>query len=119
MSEEDAESSAPGAPGSAPGALGPDVVDDQGAAADLKPAAVEPIDWDARIRDAVAETLRKRDARRTERQELAERRTAGLAARHARKLGRQTRTQPQRGRRGVVVDQGDRDQEPPTPELPT
>jgi hypothetical protein len=51
-------------------------------------AMSEPIDWDARIRAAVAETLRKRARRRAERQELDTRRQAGLIRRHAAKLAR-------------------------------
>jgi hypothetical protein len=64
----------------------PDVVDERGVATDIK-----PIDWEARIQAAVAETLQKRQARRAERQELDVRRQAGLTARHARKLARNRR----------------------------
>lgn len=49
---------------------------------------IEPIDWDARLRAAVEETLRKREARRNERETFARRRNHGLKARHAAKLAR-------------------------------
>lgn len=45
-------------------------------------------EWQERLRDAVAETLRKRARRRADRQAFAERRNHGLAARHAAKLRR-------------------------------
>lgn len=82
------EGGAPGAPGSAPGALVPDVVDDQGAAADVKPTVIEPIDWDARLRAAVDASTAKRQAREQERAEFKARRDAGLRERHAEKLAR-------------------------------
>lgn len=54
-----------------------------------KPRAdMEPIDWEARLRASVEETLRKREAKRAERQMFAVRRMHGLAARHAAKLAR-------------------------------
>lgn len=46
------------------------------------------IDWQARLRAAVEETLRKAAARRVERAELKARRKVGLERRHARKLAR-------------------------------
>jgi hypothetical protein len=51
-------------------------------------AMSEPIDWDARLRAAVAETVAKRQGRRDERSAMAERRDHGLAQRHAAKLAR-------------------------------
>lgn len=48
----------------------------------------EPIDWEARLRAAVEETLRKRAKRRAERLEFQTRRNYGLQARHAAKLAR-------------------------------
>jgi hypothetical protein len=45
-------------------------------------------EWDKRLERAVAETLRRRRARKAERQELAERRNHGLRARHTAKLAR-------------------------------
>lgn len=61
---------------------------DEGAAADLKPTGFEPIDWDARLRAAVEQTLEKQEARRITRAEFRARRDAGLQARHAEKLAR-------------------------------
>jgi hypothetical protein len=46
------------------------------------------IDWDARLKDAVAKTLQEKERRKAERQELALRRMHGLAARHKAKLDR-------------------------------
>jgi hypothetical protein len=94
--------------GNAPGVLRPtashpvpDVVDDQGAATDLKRGAsdlstAEPIDWDARLRAAVAETVAKRQARQAERRKLDARRQVGLQQRHAAKLAR-NQTRPTEG----------------------
>lgn len=48
----------------------------------------EPIDWEARLRAAVEETLRKRAQRRAERLEFQTRRAYGLQQRHAAKLQR-------------------------------
>jgi hypothetical protein len=45
-------------------------------------------EWEERLREAVAETLRKRARRKAERQELAQRRQHGLASRHNAKLAR-------------------------------
>lgn len=77
----------------------PDVVDEQGAAADLKPrAAAEPIDWDLRLRSAVEQTIAKRQARRVERAALKVRRDAGLRARHGTNLARgEARPAPESG----------------------
>lgn len=49
---------------------------------------IEPIDWDRRLREATAETLRKKAERREERESKTARRDAGLKQRHARKLAR-------------------------------
>lgn len=46
------------------------------------------IDWDARLRAAVAETLRKREAKAAERREFKARRDAGLVQRYALKAAR-------------------------------
>lgn len=45
-------------------------------------------DWEKRLERAVAEAMRRRRARKAERQEFAERRSHGLAARHEAKLAR-------------------------------
>lgn len=45
-------------------------------------------EWQERLERSAAETLRRRRARRAERQEFAERRNHGLAARHEAKLAR-------------------------------
>ena len=55
---------------------------------------IAPIDWEARLRNAVAETLRVRAERRRERAELAERRAHGLTQRHRRKLARRATPAP-------------------------
>lgn len=47
------------------------------------------IDWQARLRAAVEETLRKQAAKRDERRAMKTRRDAGLERRHAAKLARQ------------------------------
>jgi hypothetical protein len=49
---------------------------------------IEPIDWEARLRAAVAETLCKRAAQRDEREQKTRRRDAGLTQRQAAKLAR-------------------------------
>lgn len=51
-------------------------------------AAVAAIDWDARLRDAVAATLAARDRRRNQRVVLARNRDWGLQQRHRTKLDR-------------------------------
>jgi hypothetical protein len=48
----------------------------------------EPVDWEARLRDQLAEHQRRQAAKRAERAAFAERRRAGLEARHAAKLAR-------------------------------
>ncbi|BEL09195.1 hypothetical protein Q0Z83_073860 [Actinoplanes sichuanensis] len=48
----------------------------------------EPVDWDARLRSAVEQTLAKRQAREQERREFKARRGAGLEQRYAEKLAR-------------------------------
>lgn len=45
-------------------------------------------EWQERLRAAVEKTLRTRQARRAEREQLTERRNHGLAARHNAKLAR-------------------------------
>ncbi|MET8150240.1 hypothetical protein ACIBSW_13115 [Actinoplanes sp. NPDC049668] len=55
----------------------------------------EPIDWEARLRAAVEETLRKRAQRRDERAEFKRRRDYGLQQRHAAKLARQQNREDQ------------------------
>jgi hypothetical protein len=45
-------------------------------------------EWQERLQDAVAETLRRRDARRAEREQRAEERRIGVDRRNARKLAR-------------------------------
>lgn len=57
---------------------------------------IEPIDWEGRLRSAVEETVRKREAKREERRQFAEARQIGLQRRHAAK---ESRTNP-RGSRG-------------------
>lgn len=52
------------------------------------------IDWDARLRDAVAATLAARAARKAERQEFKRRRNFGLVQRYAAKTARLEATMP-------------------------
>jgi hypothetical protein len=49
---------------------------------------IPEIDWEARLRAAVEETLRKRARRNAERAEFKRRRNHGLKARHQQKLNR-------------------------------
>ncbi|GIF16206.1 hypothetical protein [Actinoplanes teichomyceticus] len=70
---------------------------------DARPrGGVEEHDWEARLQAAVAETLRKREEQRATRQEFAERRRHGLAARHQQKLARSS----PRGSRGTQRGRG-------------
>lgn len=71
-------------------------------------------DWEARLRAAVEETLRRRAARREERRQLAEARAAGLEERHRRKLARTAA----RGGRGRSRGRGAAAEEELVPELP-
>jgi hypothetical protein len=57
----------------------------------------EEQEWQERLQAAVGETLRKRAAKRAERQQFAADRDAGLVQRHAQKLARGSRGH-QRGR---------------------
>jgi hypothetical protein len=72
------------------------------------PSGESPIDWDARLREAVAQTIAARDRRRNERVELRRRRDWGLQQRYAAKEKRVANTgpsdtgteQPQNDKRG-------------------
>ncbi|MDZ5441755.1 hypothetical protein U2F26_03285 [Micromonospora sp. 4G57] len=48
----------------------------------------ERVEWEQRLRAAVVETIRRRQARRRQRQELDDARNHGLRQRHATKLNR-------------------------------
>lgn len=50
----------------------------------------EQAQWEARLRAAVAETIRRRQARREERAHLADARKVGLTKRHATKTNRRS-----------------------------
>ncbi|WP_127501956.1 hypothetical protein [Actinoplanes solisilvae] len=71
--------------------------------------AVEPIDWENRLRTAVEKTLEARGERRREREELAARRAAGLERRHAARLARDVAAAvipKPNGRCRYLVDEG-------------
>jgi hypothetical protein len=63
------------------------------------------IDWEARLRAAVEETLRRAAARRVERAELKARRNVGLQRRHAQKLAAADALVPQANPGGQMPDQ--------------